>query len=76
MEFNNYSINLDDPMSLTSLLHGAPQILSINHMYLPNFDYYVTVITSWPFRPALTSAVNVSAWSMFWCGQYISEIDI
>ena len=24
MEFNNYSINLDDPMSLTSLLHGVP----------------------------------------------------
>ena len=23
MEFNNYSINVDDPMSLTSLLHGA-----------------------------------------------------
>ena len=25
VEFNNYSINVDDPMSLTSLLHGAPQ---------------------------------------------------
>ena len=25
MEFINYSINLDDPMSLTSLLHGVPQ---------------------------------------------------
>ena len=61
VEFDNYSINLDDPMSLTSLLHAAPQILSINHMYLPNFDYFVTVITSWPFRPVLKSAVDVSA---------------
>ena len=26
VEFNNYSINVDDPMSLTSLLHGAPHI--------------------------------------------------
>ena len=27
MEFNNYSINADDdPMSLTSLLHGAPLV--------------------------------------------------
>ena len=26
VEFNDYSINLDDPMSLTSLLHGAPQL--------------------------------------------------
>ena len=28
LEFDNYSINVDDSMSLISLLHGASQILS------------------------------------------------
>ena len=27
VEFNNHSINVDDSMSLTSLLHGAPHII-------------------------------------------------
>ena len=26
MTFSNYYINVDDPMSFTSLLHGAPQL--------------------------------------------------
>ena len=26
VEFNDYSINVDDPMSLTLILHGAPQL--------------------------------------------------
>ena len=26
VEFNNYSISWDDPMSLTSVLHGVPQL--------------------------------------------------
>ena len=34
VEFNNYSINFDGPMSLTSLLHGAPQF----HQYIYIYD--------------------------------------
>ena len=30
VEFNNYSIKVDDPMSLTSLLHGEPHLPSRN----------------------------------------------
>ena len=44
LEFNNYSINLDDPMSLTSLLHGAPQLWCI-----------CLVVNPAPVRPAAPS---------------------
>ena len=33
VEFNNYSYNVNDPMLLTSLLHGAPQFHKYMYMY-------------------------------------------
>ena len=40
MEFDNYSINVGDPMSLISLLHGAPQF----HKYIRQSSPLCTLV--------------------------------
>ena len=33
VDFNNYSIIVDNPVSLTSLFHGAPHLSSLQHLF-------------------------------------------